>query len=121
MTENDSKMSYSLRRSINKFNELHFIYLLRQLNWLHVYGIHDLNFKVNCFISVFLEVVDVAFPLVFTKSNSNQRNNNNKKWYTSELHNLKQKCLFRYSMYVHHGISEFRCKYNEVKKVYKSR
>ena len=68
---------------------------------------------MNYFMSIFIDLIDTAFPLSHHKQKYVRRPMN-EKWFTSELQNLKEKCLIYYNLIVYHGMNELRTVYNQL-------
>lgn len=107
-------------RPINDQGIIYFVNLLRHINWLGLYALDvtDAGALVEYFLTVFVDVLNLAFPFVSVKSNGVGRTVKNK-WYNNELQNLKNMCLHYYSLYNYHGMSELKGRYIELKKLYK--
>ena len=86
-SKSNDNFDFKLYRPINDFTKSYFIFLLRNINWIQMYTLNDINDKVNYFLYIFQEAIDKAFPL--TPINSKNNNINFNKWYTPELRELK--------------------------------
>ena len=89
-----------------------------QINWFIVYQLANVNDKKALFMSVFLDVIDKAFPIKIIKYRTNKKKTNNK-WYSVELQKLKNDCLLYYDLYKNCNRTEDKQKYNELKRWYK--
>ena len=67
-------------------------------------------------ISIFLSVINTVFPLSILRPKKRVFN----KWYTSDLRILKQRCLFYYDLYKQYGNYDYKCKYAELKHLYRN-
>ena len=96
-----------------------FIRLLISVNWLIMYNLHDLQDKVNYFISCFLDIVESVFPLMLSKFVTIRRDTTNE-WYTDDLRKLKQRCFYYYELYLRCGLLEYKQTYTRLRKTYRN-
>lgn len=104
-------------RPIDRINSLYFTILLSKINWLFIYTMFSVDEKFNCFLSSFLNVVELACPVksVSVKRASSYKPN----WYNADLKCLKNQCLFLYEQFKYTGLSCYRDSYNYLKCKYK--
>jgi hypothetical protein len=107
-----------LIRPIENLNSCYFTSLLSKVNWLFLYTLTSIDEKFDYFFSVFLNVVNVAFPVKYIAVTGNKTRA--PKWYSHELKDLKLMCLDMYQEFKLTGSLYAKNQYKNLKSNYKN-
>lgn len=107
-------------RPISDIGKLYFCSLLCKINWLDLYKVSSLNDQFELFFDKFLSALNVALPLKEKKFSRPRSKNkfHNCAWYTSELSDMKERCLYLYNLYKTSNFPEIKSVYKENKSKY---
>lgn len=110
------KKCKNLVRLVNDFSIQMFIHRLREINWIDVYSIGNINDNLKIFHDLFLWAVNGAFKLLNTYKRITKPDN---KWYNRELQILKDQCDMLFNLSKAYNNQCLRDRYKILKKQYK--